>query len=128
MKIRMGFISNSSSSSFIITNNSDKTKDFFDFVIETRKKLADRALEMNESFTLNADKDDTINDILHDLMVPEVELSLMGMMWPGTIFQFNLSDESGIKYEGIYRYLMLANDEINGWSWGCVYNSQTDLQ
>lgn len=57
MKIRKGFVSNSSSSSFIITNKSDTDKSLVDFVIENPQLIR----QWNVEYRYDDSQDDLID-------------------------------------------------------------------
>jgi len=104
MKTRNGFVSNSSSTSFIITSLTDETKNIADFVKEN-PQLID---EFNENYGYSysfEDVFDSAKDDCEDILDPNSE----------TIVVFG--DEDGTTVGHIFDYILRDGGESESFKW-----------
>jgi hypothetical protein len=102
MKAKLGFISNSSSCSFVIKNQTDEHKDIRDFAKETLHLV----LEFNEQY----DHDTTIESFMNDCN--EYYIS-----WePGETRYAIFGDEDGTDMGRVYDYMLRDADYSKSFS------------
>lgn len=107
MKTRNSFVSNSSSSSFIITNTTGKPKSLYDFAKENDWLVS----EYNETYRDNIE----IEDILEEAKNINVSLK------PGKNLLI-FGDEQGTKIGCVYDYVLRDGGISESFKW-CFYES-----
>ena len=105
MKSRMGFVSNSSSTSFYITNHSKETKTLVDFVDENRQ-LADI---FNDAYS------DTITWV--DLIYSAPQERPDERWAPGEKKRITFGDESGTVIGRVFDYILREGGSSKSFSW-----------
>jgi hypothetical protein len=109
MKTRQGFISNSSSSSFMITNKSDKTLTITDFALENRQLLDDYNDQYNGEETLGQ----LIGSAADRLDSSPNEYTFAPHSSKCCVF----GDEEGDTIGRIYDYILRCGGNSENWSW-----------
>ena len=108
MKIRNGFVSNSSSSSFIITNRSNKRKDLVDFVRENPELIED----FNEEFDWYT-KEDGYNQ--EALLLSAKDNNIF---WePGESKECIFGDEDGTLVGHVFDYILRDGGKSENFTW-----------
>lgn len=103
MKYRAGFVSNSSSCSFVIKNQTDQNKDIRDFAKETLYLVQ----EFNEEYDHNI----TIESFMNDS--DDYYIS-----WkPGETRHITFGDEDGTDMGMVYDYMLRDGDRTKSFSW-----------
>ncbi len=112
MKQRQGFVSNSSSSSFILTNLLEGNKVLLDFVRDNPELL--------EGYAKDCFNDYTQRDIELDAA------KYVTIFPPGEEVRCYFSNEVDSKAEEMLRHMLEigGNKEINGWRWEFEWNDQ----
>jgi len=103
MKVREGFVSNSSSSSFLITNTSGKTKTLVDFVEENPQLV--------ERFNWQYDYKHTQEEMLEGAKDLGVEFS------PGEEKKCVFGDEDGTVIGKVFDYILRGGGRSDSFSW-----------
>ena len=103
MKIRKGFISNSSSTSFTIRNRTGVTKTLVDFVKENPQII--------EEFNANYDYQFTLEDVLIDALVENQEWK------PNEVRIVSFGDEDGTTIGHIYDYALRDGGASDSFEW-----------
>ncbi len=103
MKVRKGFVSNSSSTSFVITNTSDVSKNLTDFVEENPQLLRD------------------FNEQYNDSIEPDVfweSASEENMVWdPGEAKTCIFGDEQGTVVGRVFDYILRDGGRSKSFTW-----------
>ena len=103
MKYRKGFVSNSSSSSFIITNISSESKTIYDFALETGYFLK----EFNDYYSA----DDTLSEFFKGVEDYNYEWE------PGESLDCIFGDEDGTAMGRVYDYMLRDGGNTNSFEW-----------
>jgi hypothetical protein len=103
MKKRNGFVSNSSSSSFIITNKSDKVLNLIDFVRENPQLV--------EQWNLIYDYDDTQEELLESAEMNNFDFPA------DSSDEYVFGDEDGTKVGRIFDYILRDGGESENFKW-----------
>lgn len=103
MKGRLGFVSNSSSTSFIIINNTNKQKTLVDFVKENPHLVEQYNSQYGGTFTL----DELISDAenLDEIFSPNCERTLV------------FGDEDGTSIGCVYDYILRDGGRSASFKW-----------
>lgn len=102
MKKRNGFVSNSSSSSFLITNKTDRTLTLVDFVKENPQLVE----EWNDYY----DYENTQEELLESAENNNLDID------PGE-FEYIFGDEDGTLVGKIFDYILRDGGESENFSW-----------
>jgi len=102
MKIRQGFVSNSSSSSFIINNKSGKEKTLIDFVLENKYLIDD----FNSSYS---------DDIKLSSVIANAEEREM-LLKKGS-HEYVFGDEDGDDLGRVFDYILREDGESENFEW-----------
>lgn len=108
MRTRSGFITNSSSTSFIITNISEEKKTLVDFVEENAHLLTDfveRYCYGNEAEKFNHEK--MVEDAVQEGIVFE----------PGEALHCTFGDEDGTTIGHVYDYILRDGGSSKSFKW-----------
>jgi len=105
MKIRHGFVSNSSSSSFIITNMSNEEKTLVDFIVENPQIIK----EFRENFDWYKEED----GYTQEEMIKSAKDNNISFP-PGDGF-YSFSNEGGILVEHVLRYIYDGKSDNFKW-------------
>lgn len=106
MKIRLGFVSNSSSCSFLITNNSKTEKSLLNFVQENVKNVVNAWNKHNSKIYTEAD---VLLSIDCDVILPVGE---------GIVVEF---DDTGREpYAVVFRRELSGQGKSKSFSWDCL--------
>jgi len=105
MKIRNGFVSNSSSTSFIITNTSDETKTIEDFVKEN--------LHLIDDFNDYYDDDYSYEEVIDSAKKDYDDVIFSGKERKNVIF----GDEEGTVLGRIFDYILRDGGESESFTW-----------
>jgi hypothetical protein len=104
MKVRQGFVSNSSSCSFIITNRSKVRKTLVNFVKE------------NKDIVTKFNKEYSWHNYTHKQMLACAEKR--DMVWePGESKECIFGDEDGDVLGGVYDYMLREGGESKSFHW-----------
>jgi hypothetical protein len=103
MKIRNGFVSNSSSSSFMIHNNSDQCKSLVDFVMENKYLL--------DKFNEDYESDEKLSDMVKDAECANETFD--AHTGKNIIF----GDEDGTTIGRVYDYILRDGGKSESFSW-----------
>lgn len=114
MKTRSGFVSNSSSSSFIITNLTNQEKTLVDFIRDNPGLL--------KTFV----GDDKWYSDYTDEVVEDSAEKYNKTFPPGEEVRCSFTNEGGSKVETMLRHMLEVTEdkETDEWRWEFVYNSQ----
>ena len=104
MKIRHGFVSNSSSCSFTIKNQTGDTKTMEDFALETGHLVQ----EFNEQYDWNQH---TLGEFMSSVDTYEIEWK------PGESKVVIFGDEDGTVMGKVYDYMLRESDYSKSFSW-----------
>lgn len=108
MKVRDGFVSNSSSSSFMITNKSRSVADLVKFVQENPHLIEDYKIE----YSWNEDEE-WANQ--HSLIMSALENN---KIWqPGETKEVVFGDEDGTIIGRVFDYMLREGGESDSFSW-----------
>jgi len=103
MKIRNGFVSNSSSSSFIVKNKTNETKTIKDFAMETSFFIK----QFNEIY----DYEYTVDEFMSGI-------DQYRYIWrPGEELEVIFGDEDGVVMGQIYDYMLRKSDYSKSFMW-----------
>ena len=105
MKTRNGFISNSSSSSFIITNTSDEPKTLVDFVKENPQLV--------EEFCKEYDW----NNITQEQMITSARHADPRKFPPGEAVEAIFGDEQGTIVGQVFDYILRDGGQSESFTW-----------
>lgn len=108
MKLRQGFVSNSSSTSFIITNKSNTTKDLVAFVQENPHIIEDYKTE----YSWHGDEDWATQ---HELVMSALEENIMWQ--PGESKEVIFGDEQGTVIGRVFDYMLRTGGESDSFIW-----------
>ncbi len=109
VKIRQGFVSNSSSTSFMITNTSDKTQTLYNFIKENFEVVKEFCQDYNELET---------PEQLHSRMLQEVSINEPYYTWaPGERREVIFGDEQGTSYGMVFDYALRDGGESDNFRW-----------
>lgn len=107
MKIRQGFVSNSSSTSFLIKNKSDKSLSLVDFVWENKELL--------DEFNAEYNGDDKLGDLINNALDVPIEFA------PGEEKKCEFGDNDGpygcVPLGRVYDYILRQGGGSENWSW-----------
>lgn len=109
MKCRNGHVSNSSSTSFLVTNVSDKTVTVEDFVKENAS-LVDR---FNSWYDYDYNNDQLIDNAVQ-LIAQDPETY---MILPGVSIEWVFGDEDGTPIGCVYDYMLRDGGESKSFKW-----------
>jgi len=104
MKIRTGFVSNSSSTSFVITNLTDTEKTIVDFLVENSYLVNEFNESYSYEYTLEEALDSAKNDY-HSVLKPNQD----------TVIAFG--DEDGTVLGDIFDYILRDGGKSKSFSW-----------
>ena len=129
MKIRRGFVSNSSSSSFTITNKTGTDMTLHDFFVKYEKEImqwVDKNMSWEKDYYNKAGE----NAFWDQMLAAAVKLDEEHgkLYFPnGKEIKTSFTNES---YEqptdGFLRHFLDVCPAFEGWEWHCYYNSQAD--
>lgn len=107
MKARRGFVSNSSSSSFIITNTSRTKKTLLDFVVENPEIVED----FGEEYGYQNDGEHTQENMISDAENDNIDFA------PGESKVCVFGDEDGTVMGRVYDYMLRYGGTSNNFKW-----------
>jgi len=102
MKVRTGFVSNSSSSSFVITNKTDEKMSLIDFVMENPALV--------EMWNSEYDREDTQDDMIANATERDNSIE------PGEQVMF-FGDEDGDVLGRVFDYILRDGGDSENFSW-----------
>lgn len=109
----MGFVSNSSSSSFIITNKTNNNLSFSEFLKDVGDIVQER---WNTYFAQNAEDMVTPEQLMNSLLQDKSKLNWLTTIKPGENY-FVVSDNCGILYQTVLDYTL--REPITGERFDC---------
>lgn len=104
MRFRNGFVSNSSSCSFVIKNQTGDTKNMEDFALETGHLVK----EFNKEYDWN---NHTLSEFMSNIDDYQIEWE------PGETKVVIFGDEDGTIMGKVYDYMLRESDYSNSFSW-----------
>lgn len=103
MKTRMGFVSNSSSTSFLITNISSEEKTLIDFVVENAHLV--------EQFNKEYSADESLGDVIKDAENSDEVFP------PGKEVSIVFGDEDGTAIGRVFDYILRDGGTSKSFTW-----------
>lgn len=117
MKIRNGFVSNSSSSSFVLHNKTNHKLELKEFVQEARDVVTRYIVEYGMPHTVEARANDTLETMTQlVLKVMEREAKRLGALVPGANF-YVFGDEDGTTIGLVYDYALRRGGATKRFGW-----------
>lgn len=113
MKIRKGFVSNSSSYSFTITNISNKKKNMVDFATETLYLLE----EWEDCYDWNKSESQKELEEKQKLFLKEASDLYYDEWEPGETKEFVFGDEQETLMGRVYDYMLRDKDKSESFRW-----------
>ena len=107
MKLKTDFVTNSSSTSFIIYNKTNKTKTIVDFALENKQLLK----EFNERYCWSLDSGETMQDLLDSAKTRQI------IFKPHEVKQCVFGDEQGDCIGRIYDYALRDGGSSKSFTW-----------
>lgn len=104
MKLRRGFVSNSSSSSFIIRNLTNKNLSLIDFIKENKHLIKEFNSEYSDKVTLQDMLNSAVSEDSKDYFKPGDNNCVFG-------------DESGTTHGRVYDYILRSGGSSKNFSW-----------
>jgi len=106
MKTRNGFVSNSSSASFLIKNCSKNSKTLVDFAADNRKLV--------EKFNHQYDAEESLGELISD--AEELDI----VFKPKESMTLTFGDSDGNTIGRVYDYILRSGGETRQWKWKLV--------
>jgi hypothetical protein len=103
MKTRLGFVSNSSSTSFLITNISSEEKTLRDFVMENTHLV--------EQFNKEYSSDESLDDVIKDAENSDK------VFHPGREVSIAFGDEDGTTIGRVFDYILRDGGSSKSFTW-----------
>ena len=109
MKLRNSFVSNSSSTSFIIKNKTNKTKTLADFVEENQKLIKDF---INEYHDFDMDYNTLVSAVKFEAKTTEHYV-----FEPQVTYEMVFGDEDGTYIGTIFDYILRGGGKSDSFEW-----------
>ena len=109
MKIRAGFISNSSSSSFIITNKTDETKTFVDFIEENPQII--------EEFRAKYDWHTEEDGYTQEELLKSAAMNTTETLPPNSSDEYWFGDEEDTMISKVFDYALRDGGDSKSFTW-----------
>jgi len=117
MKIRQGFVSNSSSTSYYITNHSDENKDLVDFVMENPQIIEDYIHEyVDLDWNQPEYKNEELEIFTQENLLKSAELNNFKFK-PGKTYTLAFGDEDSTVIGNVFDYVLRDGGSSKSFRW-----------